>query len=144
MSCCWIALIWCNSIAVAAQGILASIENSIKSNEPGWTLTSKENHPTSTIYFWRSGKKLVDAAVFLTDSDQAASDLMRLNVQKIPVPPQETLRGLGDEALLYHRGTSTNGAILFRKDKVFIRLTGTSVADALRFAHRIGDVLPAK
>lgn len=137
--CCSLVLLFCNSMAGVTQDILPSIEDSIKSNEPAWQLSAKERQPDSTIYRWKSGGEIVAVEVFVTASKQAASDLLQKYALRVPVPPKETLKGLGDEALLYQ-----SGMVFFRKSNVFVRITGSSAPNARRFANHIASVVPDK
>lgn len=97
-------------MAGVTQDILPSIEDSIKGNEPAWQLSAKERQPDSTIYRWKSGGEIVAVEVFVTASRQTASDLLQKYRLRVPVPPKEILKGLGDEALLYQ-----SGMVFFRK-----------------------------
>ena len=137
--CCSLVLLCCNSMAGVTQEKLPSIEDSIKSNEPSWQLSAKERQPDSTIYRWKSGGEIVAVEVFVTASKQAASDLLQKYRLRVPVPAKETLKGLGDEALLYQ-----SGMVFFRKSNVFVRITGSSAPNARRFANHIAGVLPDK
>ena len=87
---------------------------------------------------------MVVTEVFLTTCKQAASDLLKKFEFRVPVPPKERPKGLGDEALLYQTGNSGSSMILFRKSNVFILITGSSVMDARRFSDHIADVIPNK
>ena len=128
-------------MAGVTQAILPSIEDSIRSNEPTWQLSAKERQPKSTIYRWKAGNENVVAEVFVTSSKQAASDLLQEHAFRVPVPPKQKLKDLGDEALLYQSGSAA-GMILFRRSNVFILLTGSSLTHARRFANHIVNVIP--
>ena len=129
-------------MAAVTQDVLSSIEGSIKNNEPTWQLSAKERQPKSTIYRWKAGNENVVAEVFVTSSKQAASDLLQEHAFRVPVPPKQKLKDLGDEALLYQSGSAANGMILFRRSNVFILLTGSSLSHARRFANHIVNVIP--
>jgi len=123
---------------------LRSIEDSVKINDPTWQLSAREQQPKSTIYRWKLGQDNVVAEVFLTSSKEAASDLLQQHAFRVPVPPKEKLKGIGDEALLYQSSAAPNGMILFRKSNVFILITGSSVLNARKFANHIASVISDK
>lgn len=142
--CCSLLLLFCSSMAAVTQDVLTSIEGSIKDNEPTWQLSAREQQPKSIIYRWKAGKEIVVAEVFVTSSKQAASDLLQEHAFRVPIPPKQKLKSLGDEALLYQSGNAANGMILFRRSNVFILLTGSSVPNARRFANHIVNVIPER
>lgn len=140
-----LAMLLCRAInGMAPQELSSLIEGSIKNNEPAWHLSAKERQPDSTIYRWKSGREIVAVEVFVTASKQAASDLLQKNVLRVPVPPKERVKGLGDEALLYQSRNAANGMVFFRKSNVFVRITGNSAPSARRFADHIASVVPDK
>lgn len=142
--CCFLLVPLCNPMSAAPQGVLLAIEGSVKSNEPAWQLSEKEQQPNSTIYRWKSGQEEVVAEVFVTPSKQAASDLLQKYAFRVPVPPKEKPKDLGDEALVFQSSDVAGGMILFRESNVFILITGSSITVAKRFANHIGSVIPDK
>ena len=140
--CYSILLLFFGSMAAVTQDLLSLIEGSVKDNEPTWQLSAKERLPKSTIYRWKAGNEKVVAEVFVTSSKQAASDLLQEHAFRVPVPPKQKLKDLGDEALLYQSGSAANGMILFRRSNVFILLTGSSLTHTRRFASHIVSVIP--
>lgn len=139
--CCFLLVLVLFSGSMA-QDVLSLIENAVKVNEPTWQLSATERQPTSTIYRWKSGTESVVFEVFMKPSKQAAADLLREYQFRVPVPPKEELKGSGDEALLYQSASATNAMILFRKSNVFVRLTGSSVLHAKRFANHVAKAIP--
>jgi hypothetical protein len=120
------------------------IENSIKSKEPAWELSRKETQPKSTIYRWKSGSERVEADVFIMASPTAASDEFKEVIRRMPVPPKEKLKGLGDEALLWQSPNTSGCMILFHRSNVFFHMDGSSVANAKRFAKHLDDLFRPK
>lgn len=139
--CCLLVGLGSSSMAGVTQDDLASIENSIKRNEPAWALSAKEVQPSSTIYRWKAGQQAVVTEIFLTASNQEASGLLEKFALRVPVPPKEKPKGLGDEALLFQTADTGGGMILFRKGNAFILITGSSMADERRFAKHIAGVI---
>jgi len=138
-----LTMLLCRAInGVAFQELSSLIEPSIKVKEPEWRLVAKEAQSGSTIYRWKFGREIVAVEIFVTASKQAASDLLQKNVLRVPVPPKEKVKGLGDEALLYQSGNAANGMVFFRKSNVFVRITGSSAPNARRFADHIASVVP--
>ncbi len=128
------------------SALASSIENSIKSKEPGWEFSApaREAQPNSTLYRWKSGEERIRARVFVTDSPEAAAKQLNEFSRHVPVPPKVKLKSPGDEALLY-QGENTNGCmILFRRGNVFVSLSGSSVVHAKRFAKHLDDLFALK
>jgi hypothetical protein len=97
-----------------SQSALASeIENAIKSKEPAWELSRKEAQPRSTIYRWESGSERVEAEVFIMVSERDATDEFKEFIRRMPVPPKEKLKGLGDEAFLWQSANTSGCMIVF-------------------------------
>ena len=120
------------------------IENSIKSKEPAWELSGKEKQPKSTIYRWKSGTERVEADVWIMDSPTAAIGEFKEFIRRMPVPPKEKLKGLGDEALLWQSPNTTGCMIVFHRANVFFHMDGSSVTDAKRFAKHLDDLFTPK
>lgn len=120
------------------------IENSIKSKEPAWELSSKEEKRDSTNYKWKWEEQWIDIHVYVTDSPQKAAAKLSEFSQFVPVTPKERLKSLGDEAMLY-QGLNTNDCmILFRRGKVFVQLKASSVVNGKRFARHLADFFKPK
>lgn len=112
-ACIILVIVGCNAMASRLQ-LSSLIESSMKDKEPNWRLYSKEAEPRSTIYIWKSGKDILVAKVFVTASEQAASDTFRKYARRFAVPPKERLKDLGDEALIFQSDNFPSGSLLFR------------------------------
>ena len=136
-----IALFAC-SLTLQTQGSQSDlIENSIKSKEPAWELSSKKVKRESTTYKWKSGEQRVDIRVYVTDSPQKAAAKLSEFSQYVPVTPKERLKSLGDEALLYQGRNTNDCMILFRGGNVFVHLNASSAVNGKRFAKHLAEIL---
>lgn len=119
----------------------SKIESSMRLKEPEWVLSKTEAQSKSTIYRWNSGQEGVVAEVFVTASPAAAAAKFREFKRRVPVPPKEKLKRLGDEALLWQSENTKGCMILFRRSNVFIHINGTLLIDAQRFAGHLDAVV---
>lgn len=144
----WLVVIASGSLAAQTRSSksapAAEIENAIKSKEPAWELSDKEAQPKSTIYRWNLGSERVEADVFMMASPSAATDEFKEFIRRMPVPPKEKLKGLGDEALLWQSPNTSGCMILFHTSTVFFHIDGTSVANTKRFAKHLDDLFRPK
>src|SRR5215471_64076 len=116
------------------QDLPTLIESSMRDKEPNWRLYRTESTPRSTIYMWKSGEDTVGAEIFVTASEQAASDAFKKYIVRFNGPPKERPKDLGDEALIFQSEGVPSGSILFRKANVLIKMSGSSMVDMRRFA----------
>ena len=125
----------------SSQSVLPSeIENAVKNKEPAWELSAKKVKPDSTSYRWKLEEQQIDVHIYVTDSQDAAAAKLNEFAHYVPIPPKERLKSPGDEALLFQGVNTDECMILLRRGNVFIRLNGSSVADAKRFAKHLDDL----
>ena len=140
-ACIFLLIVACSCITATLQDLPSLIERAMKEKEPNWQLYRTESTPRSTIYMWKLGEDVVQVEIFVTASEQAASDAFSKIALRFNVPPKERPKDLGDEALIFQSERFTSGSILFRKGSVFIKIGGSPMVDMKRFATHFAELI---
>jgi hypothetical protein len=137
--------------ARAQSSPLSQIEKSVAGREPGWKLKRWRVMRSNKValYEWVSGKRYVTAVVELLESPEEAAKLFKdrpggwaaedVGVRVLG----KSASGVGDETNLIESEYNKARGIAFRKHRVIVRVSASSLELAVRFAAYISDTIPA-
>ena len=126
------------------QSLRDGAEKLVKGKNPKWKLITKQERDQQITYQWGLEKADVMVTIFYGASRADAAQKMSYAVSHISVGPDVKLKGLGDEAYLWKSYGSDVGAIKFRKDNVYIDVTGNSMALVKDLAKGLAHLIPDK
>ena len=132
------------------------IEKLVSKKQPDWNLVKKRIYVKigQAIYEWKKGKSSVVVHIFIYDSPEEATTRFKampllyqgsgLDVRGIDMALlRATVPNLGDENYLWE-ATDQEGTrgVDFRKGKVVVHTSASSIAVAEQFALQIAEAIP--
>jgi hypothetical protein len=138
-------------VARAQSSPLPRIEKFVAGRERGWKLErwrlTRRNKVA--LYEWVSGKKYATAVVELFESSGAAVKVFKdrpggwgaeeLGVRVL----DQSAPAVGDESNLVENEYPRTRGVVFRKGRVIVRVSASSLEVAERFAAYVADEIPA-
>ncbi len=128
--------------------LIPKIESAFKQEVPQYKLVRKElsekgnRKGKESSHQWGTRTEGVSLTVFYGDSPEEAAQMIENSMNHISVGPDKELKALGDEGYLWIAPKQGYGSIQFRKGKVYVTLSVTTVAMAERLAKRIARLIP--
>jgi hypothetical protein len=137
--------------ARAQSSPLSRIEKSVAGREPGWKLKRwriTRNNKVA-LYEWVSSKRYVSAVVEMLESPEEAAKPFKerpggwaaedAGVRVLDL----SAHAVGEESNLIESEYDKDRGIVFRKRRVIVRVSASSLELAERFAAYIADTIPA-
>ncbi len=148
-----LVLMFCGFMPALAQNndsVCSQIENSVRDRTPSWKLDRKSHSCHRLSYFkWTSGKSVVYAFIYPQSSAEEAAEIYGLLAnddelfsEKIEVVGTG-LREFAEENRLWITPKSKKTGVDFRKGKVVVRVSGSTLELAIQFSKYIAEAIPA-
>jgi hypothetical protein len=124
--------------AQAPATVAERIRSAMVAQEPNWRLDDTAIEDERFWHEWKNGTERISIEYAEHPTDLDASAWLRALPGKLPVPGEEPLIGVGDEALIWARPSIPGIAtIRFRKARYIAGVTAPSKAAALRIAKLV-------
>jgi hypothetical protein len=135
------------AVAQDLPSLIPKIESAVKDEVPQYklvrnALTEKGNQKDKAAFYqWGTRREGVSLSIFQGVSQEEAAQMIKDSMNHLSVGPDKKLNGLGNEAYLWI-APNGYGSTQFRKGKVYVTLSATTVAMAERVARRIAAQIP--
>lgn len=135
------ALIAVTALAAGAQApatVAERVRTAMLANEAGWRLDDSAAEDERFWQEWKRGSDRISIDYAEHPSDADASAWLKALPGTLPMPGEKRLTGVGDEALIWARmTTSGKTTITFRKARYIAAVTAPSETMATRIANMV-------